>query len=63
MGKKNKYPLDREKTSEAFTNGLVSVSIYTTDPGINILIKGDHSEALTSDLQNAVDEVLKLHGK
>lgn len=60
---KPKFPLDREKQSEAFKNGLVSVNIYTSDPGIDILVKGDHSEELKSDLQNAVDEVLKHHGQ
>jgi hypothetical protein len=60
---KPKYPVDREKQSQAFVNGLVSVSIYTTDPGVEISIKGDHSEEVVNDLQNAVDEVLSHHSK
>jgi hypothetical protein len=60
---KPKYPVDREKQSGAFANGLVSVSIYTTDPAISIAIKGDHSDEVVSDIQNAVDEVLKHHGQ
>jgi hypothetical protein len=58
---KSKFPVDREKQSEAFKNGLVSVNIYSTDPGINIVIKGDYSEAVHTDLHNAVDDVLKFH--
>jgi hypothetical protein len=60
---KPKYPIDREKQSGAFANGLVSVSIYTTDPAITIAIKGDHSDEAVIDLLNALDEVLKHHGQ
>jgi glutamate-1-semialdehyde aminotransferase len=60
---KPRYPADREKQSQAFVNGLVSVSIYTTDPGVQIFIKGDHSDEVVNDLQNAVDEVLNHHQK
>jgi len=60
---KTKFPLDREKTSQAFANGEVSVDIMTTHPRVIITIGGGHSEDVVTDLQNAVDEVLKFHEK
>ncbi len=63
MAKKNKYPVDREKTSQAFANSEVTVEVMRTHPRVIITIGGDQSEAIVSDLQHAVDEVLKHHGK
>jgi hypothetical protein len=63
MAKKSKYPVDRAKTSEAFVNGFVSVGIYHTNPKLVIEVPGEYSEEAVSDLQNAIDEVLKHHGK
>lgn len=63
MAKKSKYPEGREKTSQAFANGEVSMEIMRTHPRVIITIGGEHSEAIISDLQHAVDEVLKHHGK
>jgi len=58
---KTKFPLDREKTSQAFANGEVSVSVFTSHPRVIITIGGGHSEEVVTDLQNAIDEVLKFH--
>lgn len=60
---KPKFPLDREKTSEAFKDNLVSTQIYTTNAAVNIHIKGDYPENVISDLKNAVDSILEHHGK
>lgn len=60
---KTKYPVDRVKTSQAFDNSEVSIEIMTTHPRVIITIGGGLSEEVVSDLQNAVDEVLKHHGK
>lgn len=60
---KPKYPLDREKQSQAYQDSLVTTSQYTTNPSITIRIKGDYSDEVLSDLKNAVDEVLKHHGQ
>jgi len=58
-----RYPLKREKQSIAFAEGLVSFQQYTTNPELTIRIKGNYTEDQLSDLQNAVDEVLKHHNR
>jgi len=60
---KPKYPLDRAKQSQAFANGEVSTEIMTTHPRVIFTLGGSFSNEITSDLQNAVDDVLKHHGK
>lgn len=58
---KPKYPMDREKQSLAFQESQVTTSQYTSDPSITIRIKGEYSDAVLNDLQNAVDDILKHH--
>lgn len=60
---KPKYPLDREKQSLAFQESQVTTSQYTSDPSITIRIKGEYSDSVLNDLQNAVDDILKHHEK
>lgn len=60
---KPKYPADREKQSQAFANNEVHTDVMTTYPRLIITIDGEHSNDLVNDLQNAIDEVLKHHGK
>jgi len=59
---KPKYPADREKQSQAFANSEVHTDVMTTHPRVIITIRGEHSEELVADLQNAIDEVLNFHG-
>ena len=60
---KTKYPLEREKVSQAFSESAVTVDAFTTHPRLILTIGGEHTPELISDLQNAADEVLKHHGK
>lgn len=60
---KTKYPLEREKTSKTFAENAVTVDAFNTHPRLMITIGGEHTPELISDLQNAVDEVLKHHNK
>jgi len=60
---KPKYPMDREKQSLAFQESQVTTSQYTSDPSITIRIKGEYSDSVLNDLQNAVDDILKHHDK
>lgn len=60
---KTKYPLDREKQSKSFANGEVHTAVMTTHPRVIITIGGSFSEETVSDIQNAIDEVLKFHSK
>jgi hypothetical protein len=60
---KPKYPADWEKQSQAFINSQVTTSSYSTYPGVSINISGEYSQEIVSDLQNAIDEVLKHHSK
>jgi len=60
---KPKYPMDREKQSQAFQESQVTTSQYTSDPMITIRIRGEYSAEVLNDLQNAVDEILTYHGK
>lgn len=58
-----KYDLNREKESQAYADGAVSIRVYTSTPQVNISVMGSLSDACVSDLQNAVDEILKFHGQ
>lgn len=60
---KPKYSADREKQSQAFLNNEVHVDVMTTSPRVIITIGGEHSNDVVNDIQNAVDEILKRHGK
>lgn len=60
---KPKYTMDRAKQSQAFQESQVTTSQYTSDPMITIRIKGEYSDQVLNDLQNAVDDVLKNHEK
>lgn len=60
---KTKYPADREKQSQAFANGEVSTQLFTTHPRLIITVGGGHSPEVITDMENAIDEVLKHHGK
>jgi len=57
-----KFKLKRVKESKAFTNGTISIRIYTSTPQLNISMMGSYDPWVISDLQNALDEVLKFHG-
>lgn len=61
--KKTKYPLDRAKVSEAFQENRVSTTVYKNNPSILISVIGVNDENIVNDLQNAIDDVLKFHGK
>lgn len=60
--KKPKYPLNREKQSELDKGNGVAMSIFTSHPRTEIVIKAELTEACQMDLRAAVDEVLKHHG-
>lgn len=55
------YPLDRLKESELFKSDAVHVRVYTITPQVNISILAELSPDQVTDLQNAVDSVLKFH--
>ncbi|WP_231489892.1 hypothetical protein [Pedobacter sp. Leaf170] len=60
---KPKYPIDREKTSEAYLKGDVRTGVTTSLPGIQVSIDGVNSPVIVADIQNAIDEVLTHHGQ
>ncbi|TDQ12188.1 hypothetical protein [Pedobacter metabolipauper] len=60
---KPKYPSEREKTSQAFSNAEVSTDVMTTHPRVIITIGGSLSNHIINDIQNAIDDVLNHHGK
>lgn len=59
---KPKFSIYREKTSSSFKDGNVTTELSYGEY-VNISIKGSLNFEVINDLQNAVDEVLKHHGK
>lgn len=59
---KPKFSIDREKTSTSFKDGNVKTELHYGEY-VNISIKGSINSEVINDLQNAIDEVLKHHGK
>lgn len=60
---KRMYPAEREKESKAASEAAIQLRTYTGIPQLNISIMGSFDDDVISDLQNAVDLVLKHHGK
>ncbi|MDQ7949532.1 MAG: hypothetical protein AAGB30_11055 [Pedobacter sp.] len=61
--KKPKYPVSRAKQSKSFKDNQVTTQVYSTNPTVNIHIKGDFPEEIISDIQNAIDDVLNHWGR
>lgn len=60
---KRMYPADRAKESKAANEAAIHLRTYTSIPQVNISILGSFDDDLISDLENAVDLVLKHHGR
>lgn len=60
---KTMYPADREKESKAASEAAIHLRTYTVIPQLNISIMGSFNDDVISDLQNAVDLVLKYHDR
>lgn len=59
---KPKFSIDREKTSTSFKDGNVT-TVVNAGEDVTFLVKGSMNSEVINDLQNAIDEVLKHHGK